>query len=802
MAGFDDLAALLQADPALAPQMAPQGGSINDIAAAYAQQVASNGPPLDTGNAAVPTGPVDIPMEQLGVAPISGRDAAGKPVAPPIQLAGAGTSQSSSASASAQGMNTGLFDNLQNGKPAKGYYGQVERAKQARVAEGKAMADNAGTAFDAQEEAAREQARVAGAIAQEKAGDSEAAKTAVNEAGEALGLDPITTTGAAQRAIAQASVIAKEQEEAAKAQFKAEQARAEYTVALNRVKSTVINPNRLVANQPLAFGLQNVVASIAMISGKPGMTNFANMLNDGMMKAMQRDVDAQLNKLEQNKAVAAGFKNVYDMVVSENDTAAQARSKMYGAYLASMEGYIESQMGQHDSEAINANLASTLAGIKSQRVEVENKYYTDALERGLKDAQMITQKYASDQSASVQRAQIAESRAARAQAAKDKADEAKKEAAKQAAGVAIISPITNEHQGQVKYADPKEAQKVAQDINEKQGKAAVVLRSLDRIEQLNQALTTGELVGKDALGAKDAIVKELETIKQLTASDMANVAGLKPLSDTDLKQMREAVGTESLKDNLFASIIGGDSSSIGSTEATRDYMVRNMDNAFKVHLRQANPEEAGAVAQTYGEGVLYRGGDSISVPIPTANPGQFVMAPQNPAPGFAPYGPDYTEYSPQVSPGDTALAEGHKNPKVPTEVEKTRDMAAEYKPQDEVLTPVAKADAPPFMVEFAKDMEKSGRGKTDAGKNFDDELLGNDVLNVPHFADDIAKVAHMAFYDDNGKRRKEADADVVSVLADLAQRTDDIGDLAEWALKNPDRFDLDSIGSIVGKVKR
>ena len=442
MPGFDELAALYGADPTLfggnaaldtGNAQVPSDTQAQDLAGAYARALASDAP-------------VAPP---LGAAPVGN----GQPDTSVLQPAGnpaPGTSQSQSGSYSVGGsaLNQKTLADLQTGTRAKGWKGDIARAKSGRLKEADYLNQNAGEAFDAQEAAAQESARVAMDVAADKAGDPNAARAAVDEAGGALGFEPITTTGAAQRAIAQASVVAKEQEEAAKAQLKAEGARAQYTEALNRVKATVVNPNRLVANQPLAFGLQNAVAAIAAISGKPGMTNFANMLNDGMLKAMGRDVDAQMQMLDKNKAVAAGFKQVYDMVVDENDTQAQARNKMYGAYLASMEGYIESQMGQHDSEVINAQLAQSVAGIKSKRAEVENKNYADALDLGLKDAQLITSKYATDVNAATQRAQMAESRAARIQAAKDKAlERADKQRAALAEG-AIISPFASD-QGRV-----------------------------------------------------------------------------------------------------------------------------------------------------------------------------------------------------------------------------------------------------------------------------------------------------------------------------------------------------------------
>jgi hypothetical protein len=100
------------------------------------------------------------------------------------------------------------------------------------------------------------------------------------------------------------------------------------------------------------------------------------------------------------------------------------------------------------------------------------------------------------------------------------------------------------------------------------------------------------------------------------------------------------------------------------------------------------------------------------------------------------------------------------------------------------------------MAAFAKDMEKSGRGKTDQGANWESDLVGAEFLNVPHFADDVGKLANIAFFGDSPSDREDARA----VLSDLASRTDDIGDLAEWAIKNPDRFDSKGLGSIVGGV--
>jgi len=418
---FDDLAALAGADPMLTPAPNPAA----EAAAAYAQELASDAP-IEVAPP-VPTLPQPLVP---GLAP------------------GGSLGQSQSQSVGTTALNQKTLEELQTGTRAKGWRGDIARAKAGRIAEAGALNANLDPAFQAREEAEQGLAAAKIAEAQDKAGDPNAAAAAANQAADQLGLAGVSTTGAAQRAIAQSSIIAKEQEEAAKAQLKAEGARAQYTEALNRVKSSVINPNRLVANQPLAFGLQNAVAAIAAISGKPGMTNFANMLNQGMLSAMSRDVDAQMAKLQQNQSVAAGFKQIYDMVVDENDTQAQARNKMYGAYLASMEGYIESQMGQHDSETINAQLGMTRAEIQAQRVAVENKNYTDALDRAADDAKLITSKYATDTQASIARMQASEARAARVQAAKDKAlERADKQRAALAEGT-IISPFASD-QGRV-----------------------------------------------------------------------------------------------------------------------------------------------------------------------------------------------------------------------------------------------------------------------------------------------------------------------------------------------------------------
>lgn len=410
-----DLDILQGIDPVLANAQAPVPADLinADIAAAQGQIV---GPPPES--APNPLDAFEAFNEVNEYEPIAAPVPA--PVQAPVQTAPVqvpanqgiqgiqGTSVGHSESSS--GLDEQRFGRLQAGK---GFQGRVNAHKNTRYDEAAGQNAILDDAYGSGMDALGAEARTKLDVAQTARGDADAVRDQVEATALQLGLAAPRTTGAAQQAAAQASVAAKEFELAQKAQARADIARANLEEQLNRVKAMRINPTQLFESNPLSFALQNGSAMLMAASGKPGMMQAGQMLQNGILQAVNRDIDGQLRNLENGQKVAAGFKQIYDMVSQENDTAAARRDKVYAAYLASIESFMESEAGKHDSAIVQADYLKNLAALKEKRAEAQVKNYQHAQDLALKDANIELGKYQSDISASNVRAQIADNRAER-----------------------------------------------------------------------------------------------------------------------------------------------------------------------------------------------------------------------------------------------------------------------------------------------------------------------------------------------------------------------------------------------------
>lgn len=735
------------------------------------------------------------------------------PVPTPAPLApGQSRGGSQSTSVSAEGVNPSMFDYFSTGKPAKGLEGQFQADQAQELGFARAKAENLKPGFDAARTATTEAGKAEQARAEMLAGDPAQAKAAVDRAGQTMGLQPVTTTGYAAQAEAEANIVANEQMEVQKALAETQKARLDYTQQVERLKTMRIDPHQMFGQDPLAMGLQNVTSALMVMSGKPGVAAAGQMLNDNLMKAVSRNVDAQLNNLQNQQKVADGFKAIYDMVVNENDTAATARHKMQGAYLAAVKGWIGSQAAQHDSKIIGAEIQKTLAGIDIQQAEAENAFVTEAQKNFIDRARIRSTVYATNVNASVAKAQIREARAAREAAAAEKAAERAEEQRVATAEGAVFATSPDggmRYQGQLRgIPGSAEWMKAAREVQTIQSDAAVGMESLKRIHDLNEAIRNKDLPTLAAMGfsgifdAKAAIKKQIGALSVTTGAKVASSLGLTPISDADLGKVQEGIGSENFVGSLVAHM-GLDTSSAKATGEVMSLIQRNVDNQLKAYLRPAEPGELAAIESRYGSQAFY---EQQPQQFNTITPGLF-DTPGVPAPGVAAMG-DITKFQPNAMPGRKAEVEGILHPKPSTEAETLTKKVAEYKPGDEVYKTKDEDEVPNFYRAFAADMQKSGF-LTDQGRPFsslasaetdmdklailaDDPFAagtGGDKIQVPNFADDVAELANKAFYEGN--------ADAAAVLQDLAGRTDDIGKLAGWALKNPEQFDRTGAGYLV-----
>ena len=419
MAGFDELLAGL--DPAVASQLAgPEAGNeLSDGSPLFQADLDAFNAGFNPNLSAVPAPAPQAPAADYGAPPPTNQDQAGVP----------GWAAATSPSQVPLGQ-------MRGGKRLGPEIRQIENET---AAQANLMGDRerAGAAEQIGANEAAEAAQLASDAA--KQGDTAAGLAAVNKTGEGIGVSPIQGTGLAARAAVQAELAGLEQKAALQDQAMVAAKRADYEGQLAKVGAMSIDPNQLVGSNPLAFGIQNMIGSIAAISGKPGMQNFATMMNDGLMKAIDRDVDAQINNLKNQQEVTAGFKTVYDMVANESMTHQEQRDRVYGAYLASVDSYLQSAQMGADTKVTQAAFGQARANIASKLAENLNKLDTDAMQEATTRTGQWLSYTAAKANTALGYAELAERKAAREAA--DKAAKAANDAAASDREQAIVNDL-------------------------------------------------------------------------------------------------------------------------------------------------------------------------------------------------------------------------------------------------------------------------------------------------------------------------------------------------------------------------
>lgn len=713
----------------------------------------------DIGAPAAPVIDPSNPGAQYAQALMSDEDAAAlaqDPVAAPPTALAPGESVSQSGSVATEAFSDPTFARISNSPTAKGWDKRRYDAESRRLEQGEALNENLQPGFGAAEQAIRDQGAAEQLRAKDAAGDAFAAKQAVAGAAEAIGVAPITTTGAAAMAQAQAHVAAREAEETAKALGKAEIARANYTQQVERLKASRIDPHQLFGDNPLAMGLQNVTSALMVMSGKPSVAAAGKMLNDNLMSAVSASVDAQMQNLQNQQKVADGFQQIYNMVVDENDTAKQARDKVFGAYLAAVEGYVGSQLGQHDSKIIGAETQKALAGLQMKRAETENQIYKDALDRGMEDAKLVTQRELTYANLAVEKSRIAESAAARVAQENAAAQKRIDDMVEKAQKGTIVSPFTSDEGKIVTFAKPG-MEKALSDLT---AGTASFLKDLEELRELGNQMAKQQNAG-DMLGfgvTRTELGHRVNFLQKQAAAVLAKAQNPDgKISDADRELAQQMINIDP---GYFMS----------NPSAAFDQAEKSTRQIWEDQVAQlAIPESLYDELQTGLVGTKGASTENVGVAERERNKGRLDPEPESKA---------------------TTLVK----------------EAAEYKPGTDVYAPTGKDDAPPYYHSFVKDMEKSGMRRDDGGAfgatPSKDKLTGfvdkahaipAGMVAVPNFADNVADLAHMAFF--------EGDADSWAQLAELSTRTDDVGKLADWAFKNKDSFDRKGIGRLTSEVK-
>lgn len=201
------------------------------------------------------------------------------------------------------------------------------------------------------------------------------------------------------------------------ARVAADIAKADYRRALEEIPQ--VDPNQLWNSS--SAGTQFGVAVAAFVHDFLGAKGIKTSAMDTINGTIQRNIDAQVANIANKRAVAQGFKDLWEMQRAQSTSDQEAKIRMQGLMLAAVKSGIDAQMSGIDSR---------LAGVKKQQARamidkeiLANEFQVQKQVDAAADAAANRQVQIQGQllNASIRREEIAEQRAAREAAARAKA---------------------------------------------------------------------------------------------------------------------------------------------------------------------------------------------------------------------------------------------------------------------------------------------------------------------------------------------------------------------------------------------
>jgi hypothetical protein len=225
------------------------------------------------------------------------------------------------------------------------------------------------TAVDKQ--VAADRAEVAGQFAPIQAEEKAAVDTGINAKLAEGHLESqkasIAAEGKLKIAAANQDFMAKERAANENAAAEAQSNFANYKAALMDYAASGINPSQLWDNAGTAgqFGIVATAFMHDFLAAKGVQTSGMESIN----KAIQNNINAQLDNMRRKMDVAQGFKQLWEMQRSQSATDAEARARMNGFYLSALSNQIEGTLGQYDSQLALVKAQSAKAAIQQEQVK-------------------------------------------------------------------------------------------------------------------------------------------------------------------------------------------------------------------------------------------------------------------------------------------------------------------------------------------------------------------------------------------------------------------------------------------------
>lgn len=207
----------------------------------------------------------------------------------------------------------------------------------------------------------------AGLQAQGAEASSEAQQAALHEANIESQKLAATSDAKLQIASAQKDFMAKEQAAVDNSKAEADAAKLQYRAALADYAAAKVNPGQLW--EASGAGGQFAMIATAFAHDFLGAKGIQTSGLDSINKAIQNNINAQLENMRKKGDVAQGFKQLWDMQRAQSTTDTEARQRMNGFYLAALSNQIESKLGGYDSQLALAKGQAAKAALMQEQVK-------------------------------------------------------------------------------------------------------------------------------------------------------------------------------------------------------------------------------------------------------------------------------------------------------------------------------------------------------------------------------------------------------------------------------------------------
>lgn len=353
------------------------------------------------------------------------------------------------------------------------------------------------------------------------------------------------------------------------------QSRADYVAALNDFRASKVNPAQLWDNMSTGERIGTMAA--AFVHGFLGAKGIKTDVMDTLNRAIDRNINAQLEQIKKKGQVAEGFRNLWDMQRAESSSEAEAYTRMRGFMLEAATLEVEQHMGQFKTGVTQAKGEAAKAKLEAERAK--NMFEVFKYVDQSKNAQM--QQELSWQVAKMQNAQqgYANSIAAR----RLKLDEAKaaREKAQEAKARVLINPETG--RAERVFRDDVDKSQVAEVRNRMAGLEASNAQ-VARIRELSRKVSAKA----DGLPTRftDEDARELEGLRYAWAQETLGALGQKATKE-DVEQFLLSVP----RDTWLTT--GGVDKILANTQARIIDNVNAYVKQYTVDIGQVDPLSAG-----------------------------------------------------------------------------------------------------------------------------------------------------------------------------------------------------------------